>query len=145
MIPKEQYTRANGMISLAESASNIAAPLAAAFLLTLIGIQGILYIVTFLFAIGALLMVFIPQPPTTSEGLKSRGSLLKESMYGFKYIIRKPSLLGLQLIFFASNLVATFGYTVLSPMILTRTNNNTVTLGSVRSAAGLGRTPGVFF
>lgn len=147
MIPKEQYTRANGMISLAESASNIAAPIVAAFLLTLIGIQGILFIdiVTFLFAIGALILIFIPQPPPTPEGLKSRGSLLKESIYGFKYIIKKPSLLGLQLIFFASNLVATFGYTVLSPMILARTNNNTVTLGSVRSAAGLGGTSGGLF
>jgi DHA3 family macrolide efflux protein-like MFS transporter len=78
MVSKKQYGRASGMLSTAQFASGIFAPiLAAALIITPIGIGGILMIdiLTFLVAIGALLIVHIPQPAVTEEGLKSRGSL----------------------------------------------------------------------
>src|SRR5262245_57470841 len=54
MIPKDQYTRADAMLGLVESASGIFAPLIASILLTLIGITGVMTIdiVTFLAALG---------------------------------------------------------------------------------------------
>jgi len=140
MLPKAQYARASGMLSLAESSSNIAAPLLAGILLSLIGIAGVMIIdiLTFLVAIAALLIVHIPQPAITEEGEKSRGNLWAESTYGFRYIFERPSLLGLQAVFAAINLIATFGFTLLAPMILSRAGNNSVVLGSVQSAAGIG-------
>src|SRR3990172_8175444 len=59
MMPKEQYARANGMISVADFGSGIFAPVLAALLLGAIGIGGVLAIdiVTFVAAIGALLFV----------------------------------------------------------------------------------------
>jgi DHA3 family macrolide efflux protein-like MFS transporter len=144
MLPKKQYARASGMLSLAESASNIVAPIAGGILLGLIGITGVLGIdiVTFLFAIGALLVVHIPQPEATEAGREGRGSLWQESFYGFRYILDRPSLLGLQLVFLAINLSATFGFTVLAPMILARTGNDELVLGSVQSAMGVGGVAG---
>jgi MFS family permease len=64
MIPKTQYARANGMIGLAGSASGIFAPVAAGALIGFIGVGGIMIvdIVTFVFAIAMLLLVFIPTP-----------------------------------------------------------------------------------
>jgi MFS family permease len=140
MLPKEQYVRASGMISLAGSASGIFAPIMAGMLLGPLGITGIMAIdvVTFMVAIGALLIVQVPQPAATEAGKEARGSLLQESAYGFRYIYERPSLLRLQLIFFGINLMAVFGFTVLSPMILARTGNNELILGSVRSAMGFG-------
>lgn len=141
MVSKEQYGRASGMLSTAQFASGIFAPiLAAALIVTPIGISGILMIdvLTFLVAIGALLVVHIPQPVVTEEGLKSRGSLWKESIYGFRYIFKRPSLLGLQLVFFSINLVAVFGNTVSTPMILARTGNDAAVLGIVQSTMGIG-------
>jgi hypothetical protein len=44
----------------------------------------------------------------------------------------------LQLVFLAINLIAVFGFTVLSPMILAQTGNDEILLGSVRSAMGFG-------
>ncbi len=101
MLPKEQYGRANGLLSLAESGSNIFSPLLAGALMGIIGLTGILSIdiFSFIFAIGALLVVHIPQPRVTEEGRKGQGSLLKESAYGFRYILERPSLLGLQIVF----------------------------------------------
>lgn len=140
MVSKKQYGRASGMLSMAQFGSNILAPVLAVVLLTTIGIPGILAIdmVTFLVAIGALLFVHIPQPAVTEEGRKSKGSFWKESVYGFRYIVKRPSLLALQLIFFTVNLVVTFATTVMAPMLLARTGNDATVLGIVQSAIGLG-------
>lgn len=40
ILPKEQYVRANGLLSLADSISNIFAPMLAGFLIKIIGIMG---------------------------------------------------------------------------------------------------------
>ncbi len=140
MLPKEQYGRANGMLALAQSASGIVAPVFAAGLLIAIGIEGILIVdvITFVAAIGALIAVSVPQPTRSEAGRRAQGSLLKESAYGFRYIFERPSLLGLQLVFFGSNLIATFGFVLLAPMILARTRNDAGALASVESALGIG-------
>jgi len=140
MLPKEQYARANGMIGLAGSASNILAPVAAEILLGIVGTSGILAfdVVTFIVAIAALLPVYIPQPPSTGLGQGEKPSLLRDSVYGFRYIYERPSLLGLLLVFFAINLIFIMSFPLLAPMILSRTGDDTLILGSVQSAFGVG-------
>jgi MFS family permease len=144
MMRKEHYARANGMLSIAESSSAIAAPILAGTLIGFIGIGGVMLIdvATFVFAVTVLLFVHIPQPAATMEGQEGRGSIWKESGYGFRYILKRPSLLGLQLVFLGINLVATFSYTVFQPMILARTGENAQILGTVLSAAGIGGVAG---
>ena len=140
MVPKSQYGRANGMWSLTEMGPGVLAPLLAGALLGVVGLTGIMLIdvVTFIFAIGSLLLVFIPQPPQTEAGRESQGSILKQAAYGFRYIFKRPSLLGLQLVFFFANLFAGLGFTVLAPMILARTGNNEVIFGTVQSVGAVG-------
>ena len=106
MVSKKQYGRASGMLSSAQFASGIFAPSMAALFLITIGISGILTldILTFFVAIGALLVVHVPQPPVTAEGQRSRGSIWTESVYGFRYISKRTSLLALLMIFFCVNL-----------------------------------------
>lgn len=140
MLPKEQYARASGMLSLAQSASQVLAPIMAGALLGYIGIIGIMTIdvFTFVVAIAALLVVRIPQPVSTEAGREGRGSLWKESAYGFRYIFDRPSLLGLLVIFLMANMIFSFSFTVLAPMILARTGNDEVILGTMQSVMGLG-------
>jgi MFS family permease len=140
MIPKEQYGRANGMMSLVEAGPQVVAPLLAGALLPMIGLTGILFfdVATFVLAIGALTIVYIPQPPRTEEGAQGKGNILQEAAYGFKYIFARPSLLGLQLIFFTGNLFAGIGMTVFAPMILARTDSNSLVFGSVQTAGAIG-------
>ena len=140
MVPKEQLGRANGMMSLIEAGPGVIAPILAGALLPVIGLTGILLfdVLTFLVAIGTLMIVHIPQPARTQEGAQAQGGMLKEAAYGFKYIFARPSLLGLQLIFFAGNLFAGIGFTVLAPMILSRTGNDSLMLGSAQTAGAIG-------
>jgi DHA3 family macrolide efflux protein-like MFS transporter len=140
MIPKQQYGRANGMMSLIEAGPGVLAPLMAGALLPVIGLTGILFldVATFVIAIGALMFVHIPQPPRTVEGQQGRGSVWKEAAYGFTYIFARPSLLGLQLIFFIGNLFSGIAFTVVAPMVLARTDSNSLIFGTVQTAGAVG-------
>lgn len=140
MVPKEQYGRVNGMMSLIEAGPGVVAPLLAGFLLPIIGLTGILFfdVATFVLAIGTLLVVHVPQPQRTQEGEQGRGSVWQEAAYGFKYIFARPSLLGLQMVFFMGNLFSGIAFTLLAPMVLSRTANDSFMLGSVQTAGAIG-------
>jgi len=140
MVKKEHYGRANGLMSLMEAGPGVLAPILAGMLLPLLGLTGLLTIdvLTFFIALGALLFVHVPQPEKTVEGQKEKGSIWKEAAYGFTYIFKRPSLLGLQMIFFFGNLFSGIAWTVFTPMILLRTGDSSLALGSVNSAAAIG-------
>jgi MFS family permease len=140
MIPKEQYGRANGMMSLVEAGPGVIAPLLAGALLPIITLTGIMTIdvVTFVFAIAVLLIVHIPQPPRTEAGKQAQGSIWKEAAFGFQYIFARPSLLGLQLVFFTGNLMANLAFTVMPAMILARTHSDELIFGSVQTIGSVG-------
>ena len=140
MVPKEYYSRANGMMSLVESVPGVLAPLLAGMLLPIIKLTGILFIdvVTFLLAIVALLAVHISQPARTVEGQAERGSILKEAAYGFKYIFARRGLLGLLTFFIILNFVIGLSGSLFSPFILERTNQDSTILGIVTSANAIG-------
>ncbi|NJK79598.1 MAG: MFS transporter [Chloroflexaceae bacterium] len=141
MLTREQYARANGMLALAESASGIAAPLLAGFFLSLIGIGGILIVdvVTVVIAVATLSWIVVPAPPRTEAGSEGSGALWRESLYGFRYIFQRPSLLGLQLIFLlGGNLPGGFSHALLTPYILLRSGNSAEALGTVLAAGSIG-------
>ena len=140
IVPKEQYARASGMLSLAGSTSDIVAPALAGVLLGIFGITGILIldIITFLIAIGVLLFVHIPQPKTDKSKRDHQDNILKDSVYGFRYIFQRLSLLGLLLMLFVDSLIASCSFAVIIPMILARTEGNEAVMGIVQSAFGLG-------
>jgi MFS family permease len=141
MVPKEQYTRANGMMSLIESGPAVFSPMLAGAFLPIIGLTGILTldVITFGIAIAALLVVHIPQPKRTEEGQAGKGNLMQEAIYGFKYIFERRGLMALLTVIMFLNFVHGFsGGALFTPLILTRTGNNTISLGAVQSAFAIG-------
>jgi MFS family permease len=149
MAPKAQYTRANALFGLAESAATVIAPsLAAALFVGLtigtqhieIGLAGILLIdiITFSAAIGTLLLIHVPQPERAPQPGDAQPNLLRESVFGFRYIFSRPSLLGLQLTFMSGNLFAAAALTLITPLVLSRTGSDEQALGIVQSTVGIG-------
>ena len=128
------------MLSLADSASNICAPVATGVLIGVIGVAGVMAIdiATFLAAVGMLLVVAIPQPPKQEKKM----SILSDAVFGLRYISKKSGLLGLQFIFFASNLIGGLAFTLFTPMIMLRSGNDTVIMGAVQAALGVGGVTG---
>ena len=141
MVSRKQYVRANGLISLLYDLPGIFGPLLAGMMYLTIGLSGILAInlLAFVISIGVLLFVDVPATPHSVEGDLSHNKFLNEAIYGIKYILQRPSLLGLQLIFFTGNIFSGIALSVaaLYPMILLRTGHNTEVLGTVQAAGAL--------
>lgn len=140
LVPRKHYARASGMQSMAGAASAIAAPVLAGLALTAFGLSAVMLVdlLTFLFAVGSLLLIRIPAPPRSDEGEAARASLWQESLFGFRYIAARRGLLGLLLVFLPVNLFATMGMVLLAPMVLARSGGSELALGTVQSAAGAG-------
>jgi DHA3 family macrolide efflux protein-like MFS transporter len=143
MVPKAQYGRANGLMSLLDAGPGVLSPMLAGMILAIPNVNGMVWILlidvaTFFIAIGALLIVHVPQPEKTIEGQEKSGSLWKEAAYGFQYIFKRPSLLGLQMVFFFGNLFSGIGFTLLAPMVLARSDQNSLIFGSVQTAGAIG-------
>jgi len=140
MVSKEQYARANGMQAVVRSASGIAAPLLAGALLVVLDIPQIMVIdlVTFGLAMLSLAVIHIPQPERTSAREEGRGAIWKETRQGLQYILDRPSLTAIFLLFTASNIHAAFGYPLMTPSILAKTGDNSLILGMTRSAGSIG-------
>ena len=140
MLPRAQYGRANGLLSLAESVSGVFAPIFATGLLALVGLSGVQLfdIFSFTVAVSALLVVHIPQPEISEAGTAGKGSLIQESVYGFRYILRRPSLLGLQVTFLGINLTGNVAGTIQAPMLLARTGSDEAVLATVQSVTAAG-------
>ncbi|MCE5193787.1 MAG: MFS transporter [Candidatus Cryosericum sp.] len=141
MVPKVQYQRASGMISMAESASGVAAPILASALIGVLGFERLWVIfaidlVTFVIALSTLVAVRIPNPPKTVQ--ENEESFLRQSTFGFRYIWSHRPLFNLQMMFFSSNLLASLCVTILPALILARTGNNSTILGTVQSASAIG-------
>ena len=141
MVSRQQYIRANGLMSLLYDIPGIFGPVLAGITYMIIGLSGILVInlIALVISIGILLFVDIPATPQTAEGQLSHNKFLNEAIYGIKYIFRRPGLLGLQLIFFMGNLFTGIALSAaaLYPMILLRTGNDTEALGTVQSVGAL--------
>jgi DHA3 family macrolide efflux protein-like MFS transporter len=140
MVPKDQFARANSMRSAIGSASGIGAPLLAGALIVPLGLNGILIIdlVTFVLAVGTLLVTRVPQPKATKDGQAGSGSIWTETRQGWRYIINRPSLKAIILLFTFSNIAAAFTYPLIAPMILAKTGDDPVALGTVQSVSSFG-------
>lgn len=138
LIPKDKYTRASGMRSFSNYASQVLAPILGGFLVITIGIKGVLMIdvITFLIATTALITVKIPNPEVSKE---AGGSIWKEFKFGVNYLYTRKGLFKLMMIFFGMNFLAAMTYFgILPAMILSRTGNNKMVLASVQGALGIG-------
>lgn len=145
LVPKEQLGRVNGMMSLLEAGPGILAPSLAGLIIGWVGawFGGVSImafdIVTFIIAIGVLAVVEIQSPPSTpGEPQSILKTLVQDVTYGFRYIVNRPSLLGLLMIPLFANLFSGTAKAVLTPTFLARTNSNQVLWGFFQSASGIG-------
>ncbi|MBV9791760.1 MAG: MFS transporter [Chloroflexi bacterium] len=135
LVPKQQLARANGMIQAAGALTQICAPLLAGVLLELIEMRGILLIdvVSFLFALGTLLIVRFPE---LAENTKARRAIGQEITEGWRYIRERPGLMGMLLLFASANFTLGLVQVLVPPLVLTFASSTA--LGTVLSIGGVG-------
>lgn len=140
LVPREQLGRANGLVQLAAGLGQLISPVLAGLLVTWIGLSGVITVdlVTFVFAVITLMLVHIPRPEVSVEGQQARGSVLKESSFGWHYIRQRPGLLGLLIFFGASNFLVSMVVVLANPLVLSFPSGSPAVLGTVLSVAGAG-------
>jgi MFS transporter, DHA3 family, macrolide efflux protein len=138
LVPKSQLGRAGGMVQIGEAISQLVSPALAGVLFVTIGLKGVIFIdfATFLVAIATLLLVRIPRPKGTPDETAGKQPMLKEAVYGWKYIVARPGLFGLLLIFASTNFLSGLWNPLLAPMVLDMTDPQM--LGFLASLIGVG-------
>ena len=138
LVPKEQYGRANGFVQLGEALPQIAGPALAGALYVIIHLGNLALIdfTTYLFSVGLLLWVRIPNPARTEAGRQAQGSVWKEMRFGWDYIVARPGLLALLSYFMAFNLLMGVMQPLLVPLILD--NWSADVLGYLSTVMGIG-------
>ncbi|HLF24970.1 MAG TPA: MFS transporter [Anaerolineae bacterium] len=138
LVPKEQFGRASGLLQIVSAGMVLVSPLVAGALLGPIGLQGVILVdfVTFLFALFTLLLIRIPRPAITAEGQAGKGSLLHETVYGWKYITGRTGLLALLVFLSIASFLTEMTYVLFTPMLLSFAS--TAELGVAMSLGGIG-------
>ena len=130
------------MVQFGRAASEILAPALAGVLMGLIQLEGVILIdvVTFVFAVGTLLLVRFPQPEVSSESAGEKGSLWRDLTYGWRYIFARPGLRDLLIFFAAVNFLWGMVGALIVPLVLGWTSSEM--LGLLISIAGVGMLAG---
>jgi len=120
MIPRKNLGRTSGMMEIIQIGEFLIAPTVAGGLMGSIGLAGIVMIdfSTFLIAISILLFVRIPRATVTAEGRAGRGTVLQEAVYGWKYIMARPGLAALMVLFAFTNFTTEMTVVLFTPLIL---------------------------
>jgi MFS family permease len=137
VVPKQHLGSANGLVQTARALGQIAAPFMAGVVVTLFKIQGVILfdMISYLVAFVTLLIVRIPRPPLTDTARLIQGSLKRELVYGWKYLVDRPGLLGLLLLFSASSFLIGVVSLLLMPMALSTIS--ATTYGALASIGGI--------
>jgi MFS family permease len=122
LVPKKDLARAGGIQQMGGAVESILIPLLAGLLYATIGLRGVILIdfATYFFAVGALLLVHIPQPERreTDEPGQPGSSMWRDSLFGWRYLRKRPGLFGLLWYYAMVNFFLSLSGVLLGPMIL---------------------------
>lgn len=138
LVPKEKISNVSGMNSFSSNLIVVFAPMLAAFLFAAGGLELILLIdlASFAFAFCALLF-FITIPEKKPE--KKHSSLFDGIAEGFAFLKKEKGIFYIMLTMALINFFSRLTYeNILSPMILARSSDNSIALGTVNACMGIG-------
>ena len=135
LVPKERLGRANGLVQLSGASGRLVAPVAAGFLLAVMGLEGVIAVdlVTFAVALVTLLLVRFPRLEKKTEEV---GTVWRDLITGWRYLVRRRGLFGLAVFYLLYNFLNNFGLVLTVPLLLSFTTSKV--LGIVLSVGGAG-------
>jgi len=146
IVPEHHLARASGMTQAGRAVTRLMiAPVLAGVLTESIILWGILLFdfATFFVALGIMLFIRIPDAPKSKAGQTAKGSLYRESLFGWKYVAGRPELLGLFLFFMGANFFTGLSFVLFTPLILSF--SSATVLGTIASVGGCGMLLGGLF
>lgn len=135
LVPQKHYQKTSGMRSFSGSMVSILTPIFATTMVTLAGVEAVIFfdLITFIIAFIVLLL-FIQIPEIETERNKKE-RLWKTALSGIQYLRDNKGIMWLILFLAAINLVASVYNAALPALVLSKQNENT--LGLVNSCTGV--------
>lgn len=140
IVPKDKLSNASGMNSLSSSMLSVVTPMLAAFISSLWGLKGVIFIdmLTFGFAF-CLLLFFIKIPEVIENVSGSKVNILEGCKAGFSFLLQNKGLWYLILSMALMNFFSRLTYeNILPAMLLARSGGNDNVFGIVSGLLGVG-------
>jgi MFS family permease len=139
LVPRERYQRAAGMLGIADIFGQIFAPVLAALLFSTVGLAGIfaLDLVSFVVGLTTLALISIPQARSMVDAEQPRCSILCDLRRGLRFILSSQKVLLMLAFLFGFNIAVEAWASLLSPLVLARTNGDAFSLSAVQGAGGI--------
>ena len=144
MVPKKHLSRVAGANQTLNGLINIAGPTLGAFFITLMPLQGILFIDVFtaVLAVGPLLFFKIPQPvqKTASAGTKeaTKSSVWQDLAEGWRYVKGWPALMGIIFLAMIINFLVNPIFSLMPLLVTEHFGLGAYELGLIDSVFGVG-------
>ena len=137
LVPKEQLTRANGMVQTGASVEGLLAPVLAGLLVGVIGVDGMILLdfATFFVAVGTLSLIRIPQPEQTDA--KKAQRIVQDIQQGWQFLTQRPGLVALAGYIGMVNVLSTSVLALVTPLVLSFSNERILGLTQMISSLGL--------
>jgi hypothetical protein len=122
-------------MQMGQAITGILTPILAAVLYALIQLRGVMLIdfASYFFAVGALLLVKIPQPKRDYNAGSGKTSLIADAAFGWNYIRRLPGLFAILIYFASVNFFLSLSGVLSGPLVLSY--GTSTDLGIVQMAA----------
>ncbi len=144
MVPKKHFSRIAGANQTLHGIMNIVAPALGAFLISLMPMQGILFIDVFtaVLAVTPLLFFKIPQPirngTPASQNPEGKTTLWQDLAEGWKYVTGWPGLMAVIFLAMLINFLINPAFSLLPLVITEHFGLGAYELGFINSAFGVG-------
>ncbi|NER36428.1 MAG: MFS transporter [Oscillatoria sp. SIO1A7] len=136
LVSKENWGRANGLMSFLTGMARVLGPLLGAVVLDWIHVQGVLFLQMGCLAIGILPLLVVTFPNLKIEDKTTESSYIADMLFGLKYLKAYPGLVGIMLIssftFFQMGSINV----ITTPLVITVASHDI--LGRILSCFGAG-------
>lgn len=137
ILPKRYYQKVGSLRYLSNSVSSILTPILATAVLGLAGMDAVIAVDLFSFAVAfVVLLFFIPIPNTAANRPKGEG-LLQSAAVGIRWLQKNPGIFHLMLFLAAINLVASMYQAAFPAMVLSKPNGGETAMGAVNAVIGM--------
>jgi MFS transporter, DHA3 family, macrolide efflux protein len=144
MVPRQYLSRVAGANQTLQGLMNIIAPALGALFISLMPIQGILFVDVFTaaLAVGPLLFFTIPQPQRNGTQatvpFQEKTSIWQDFSEGWKYVTGWPGLMAIIFLAMMVNFLVTPAFTLLPLVVTEHFSKGAYELGFINSAFGIG-------
>ena len=139
MVPKEKLANVSGMNSFSGNLVSVLTPVIASFLFAISGFKAILMIDLGSFLVAFLVLLLLIQIPEDEVKDEKKSSAFEGCKEGYQFLIRNKAIFVIVITMALINFLSRLTYeNILSPMILARSGDDSLTLGIVSAVMGIG-------